>query len=129
MWNQFVLLVVVAAIALAAPVRADDTDTTFLADLDKAGIKYTDSDQVVVAGKTVCALKDNGSSNDDVVSNLQDQNPGFTPAKAARFATIAANDYCPSGGEPAGGEPAGGVSGGEPGAQSGTGPPSGTTTH
>jgi hypothetical protein len=124
MWNRLVLLVVVAAIALAAPVRADDTDTAFLGDLDKAGIKFSDSDQAVTAGKTVCALKDNGSSNDDVVSSLQDQNPGFTPAKAATFATIATNDYCPAGGEPAGGQ-----GGAEPGAPNGTGPPSGTTTH
>lgn len=114
---RLMLPVVVATIALAAaaPVHADDTDTAFLADLDKAGIKYGDSDQAVTAGKTVCALKDNGSSNDDVVSNLQDQNLGFTPERAAKFATIATNDYCPEGG--GGGEPAI------------TGPPSGTTTH
>lgn len=115
------LPIVAATIALAAPAHADDSDQVFLADLDKAGIHYSDPDQAVTAGKTVCSLKDGGMTNDDVVTNLTDKNPGFAQEKAAKFATIATNDYCPAGGEPAGGE-----SGGEPVL---SGPPSGTTTH
>jgi hypothetical protein len=103
---RLMLPVVAAAIALAAPARADDTDQAFLADLDKAGIHYASSDQAVTAGKTVCSLKqDNDMSDDDVVKNLIDQNPGFAEAKATKFATIATNAYCPQG--------AGGGGGGE----------------
>ncbi len=86
---------VAATIALAAPARADDTDQAFLGDLDKAGITYSDADQAVNAGKTVCTMKDGGTSNDDVVKGLTDKNPGFTEAKAVKFATIATNAYCP----------------------------------
>ncbi len=117
-------IVAAAAIALAIPAHADDTDQTFLSDLDTAGIHYGDADQAVNAGKTVCSLKDTGMSDDDVVSNLTGQNDGFSEAKATKFATIATSVYCPAGSEPASGE-----SPGEPGATTYTGPPSGTTTH
>jgi hypothetical protein len=95
------LPIVAATIALAAPAHADDSDQAFLADLDAAGIHYSDPDQAVTAGKTVCSLKDNGMTDDDVVTNLTQQNPGFAQEKAAKFATIATNDYCP---KDAGGE-------------------------
>jgi hypothetical protein len=98
---RLMLPIVVATIGLAAPARADDGDQAFLADLDKAGIHYSDPDQAVTAGKTVCSLKDNGMTNDDVVTNLTEQNPGFAQEKAVKFATIATNNYCP---QDAGGE-------------------------
>ncbi len=91
---RLILPIVVATIALAAPARADDSDQAFLADLDKAGIHYSDPDQAVTAGKTVCSLKDNGMTNDEVVTHLTEQNPGLAQEKAAKFATIATNDYC-----------------------------------
>lgn len=98
------LPIVAAAIALAAPARADETDQAFLADLDKAGIHYSDPDQAVTAGKTVCSLKqDNDMSDEDVVKNLTEQNPGFAQQKAAKFATIATNAYCPQGAGAGGG--------------------------
>ena len=98
------LPIVAAAIALAAPARADETDQAFLADLDKAGIHYSGPDQAVTAGKTVCSLKqDNDMSDDDVVKNLTEQNPGFAQQKAAKFATIATNAYCPQGAGAGGG--------------------------
>lgn len=89
------LPVMAAAIALAVPAHADDSDQAFLADLDHAGIHYSDSDQAVTAAKTVCSLKDEGMTDDYVVSNLTDQNPGFAEDKAANFETIATNVYCP----------------------------------
>ena len=101
------LPVMAATIALAAPARADDSDQAFLADLDNAGIHYSDPDQAVTAGKTVCSLKDGGMSDEDVIKNLTEQNPGFVQAKAAKFETIATNDYCPQGvggGAPSSGE-------------------------
>jgi Protein of unknown function (DUF732) len=96
---RLMLPMVATAIALAAPAGADDGDQAFLADLDQAGIHYSNSDQAVTAGKTVCSLKDGGMSNDDVVTHLTEQNSGFAQAKAEKFATIATNDYCPQNAE------------------------------
>jgi Protein of unknown function (DUF732) len=93
------LPIVATAIALAAPSNADDGDQAFLADLDREGIHYSDPDQAVTAGKTVCSLKDSGTTNDDVVTGLTEQNPGFAQEKAAKFAMIATNDYCPQNAE------------------------------
>jgi Protein of unknown function (DUF732) len=93
------LAMVTTAIALAAPASADDSDQAFLADLDQAGIHYSSSDQAVTAGKTVCSLKDGGMSDDEVVTHLTEQNSGFVQEKAAKFATIATNAYCPQGAE------------------------------
>lgn len=91
-------IVAAATVALAAPAHADDTDQTFLSDLDSAGIHYSDSDSAVNAGKTVCSLKDGGMSDDDVVSNLTQQNEGFSQDKATKFASIATKVYCPGDG-------------------------------
>jgi hypothetical protein len=96
---RLTLPIAAAAIALAAPAGADDGDQAFLADLDKEGIHYSDPDQAVTAAKTVCSLKDGGTSNEEVVTDLTEQNPGFAPEKAAKFATIATNDYCPQNAE------------------------------
>jgi Protein of unknown function (DUF732) len=94
---RLVLPIVAATIALAAPAHADDSDQAFLADLDKAGIHYSDPDQAVAAGKTVCSLTDNGMTRDDVVTYLTEHNPGFAPENAPEFTTIARTDYCPQG--------------------------------
>jgi Protein of unknown function (DUF732) len=88
----------VAGIAVAAPAHADPgtiTDDNFLAALKNAGITYRDGYQVVAAGQAVCGLMDNGRSGIDVVSDVQKFNPGFTLDGAARFAAIAAQQYCP----------------------------------
>ncbi|KAA8969547.1 DUF732 domain-containing protein [Mycobacterium sp.] len=110
MRSRQVLAVTVAAIALAAPAHADDQavldqaipgqavpDQAFLADLDHAGIRYQDSGQAVTAGQTVCSLKASGVTDDDLVSHLTDQNPGFAQEKAAKFTKIATTNYCPGG--------------------------------
>lgn len=93
--NTVATCIVAATIALAAPARAD-SGQAFLADLDKAGIHYSDPDQAVAAGESVCALMDNGMTDDDVVTYLTEHYPGFAPQEnAAEFTTIATNDYCP----------------------------------
>jgi hypothetical protein len=90
------LLIVPAAIALAAPAHADDPDNkTFLADIQKAGIGFGDPNQVATAGLTVCSLKGTGMSDDDVITHLVDENPGFSRDKATAFTKVATDDYCP----------------------------------
>jgi hypothetical protein len=84
--------IVVAAIALAAPAYADQdpnadpaTDADFLTALRFAAIS---------AAKTLCQLEDTGSSEDEIIGNLQQRN-GFTESGAAKFTVIAVGAYCP----------------------------------
>ena len=87
-----------AGVALALPAHADPgsiSDDAFLAALDSAGISYHDPHQAVAAGQAVCELMDNGTSGIAVINDVRKFNPGFTLDGAARFAAIAANNYCP----------------------------------
>jgi hypothetical protein len=89
------LPVVAAAIGLAAPAYADDSDQTFISDLRNADIHFKDADQAETAGRSVCELKGGGMSDADIISNLEEQNPGFADDKAAKFDAIATSVYCP----------------------------------
>jgi hypothetical protein len=84
-----------AMIGLAAPAYADDgVDADFLAALRFAGISYQDPAAAISAGKTVCELEDTGSTEDEILGNLQQRN-GFTGNGAAKFTVIAVGAYCP----------------------------------
>jgi hypothetical protein len=92
---------VVAVIGLAAPAHADDdpnadpaTDADFLAALRFAGITYQDPKAAISTGKTLCQLEDTGSSEDEIIGNLQQRN-GFSGNGAAKFTVIALGAYCP----------------------------------
>ncbi|OBH61263.1 hypothetical protein A5685_25440 [Mycobacterium colombiense] len=86
---------VAAAVGMAVPAHADDTDDAFIASLDKAGITYADPDTAVGAAKWVCKTVVNGTGMSDVVSTLQSKNSDLSEDKANQFAAIAANAYCP----------------------------------
>lgn len=92
---------VVAMVALAAPAHADPdpntdpaTDADFLAALRFAGITYQDPGAAISAAKTLCQLEDTGSSEDEIIGNLQQRN-GFSGNGAAKFTVIALGAYCP----------------------------------
>ncbi|OBF58731.1 hypothetical protein A5787_22520 [Mycobacterium sp. 852002-50816_SCH5313054-b] len=92
---------VVAMVCLAAPAHADQgpetdpaTDADFLAGLRFAGITYQDPNAAISAAKTLCQLEDTGSSEDEVIGNLQQRN-GFSENGAAKFTVIALGAYCP----------------------------------
>jgi hypothetical protein len=143
---RLMLPVAAVAIALAAPAHADDNGN-FLMDIKNAGINFDDSSTTVTAGRTVCRMLEAGSSDDEVVTNIEQQNPGFSHAKAQTFEQTAVSDLCPDDapGEPADAETAGqpasapgsgsasgqtpGSASGPPGSTTGTGPPNGTATH
>jgi hypothetical protein len=144
------LPVAAVAIALAAPANADD-NSYFLMDIKNAGINFDDSSTTVTAGRTVCRMLEAGWSDDEIITNLEGQNPGFTQTKAQTFEQTAVSDLCPDdattpddqpasadlgGGQPASTPGSGSASGqtpgagaGPPGTTTGTGPQSGTTTH
>ncbi len=89
-----------AVIGMATPAQADpttssDTDASFLAALDKAGITYGDGSLAVKVGKRACDLMNEGSPQVDVIKQVSSSNPGFTVDGAAQFTMIAAGVYCP----------------------------------
>ncbi len=89
---------VAAMVAMAAPAYADpasDNDADFLAQLRAAGLTFQDPAAAVSAAKDVCALVDSGSTDTDIITNLQLRNPGFTGNGAAKFTALAAGEYCP----------------------------------
>jgi hypothetical protein len=93
-----------AGTALAVPAQADPgpditetgfSEAGFLAALNDAGITYHSPSQAVAAGQAVCGLMDNGVSGIEVVDDVKKANPAFTLDGAAKFAAIAANEFCP----------------------------------
>jgi hypothetical protein len=85
----------VAIIGMAMPAHADSTDDAFISALKAAGIAYSDPDTAVGAGKWVCDKVNGGTDMSDVVKTLTTKNTSLNPAKATKFAAIAANAYCP----------------------------------
>ncbi|OSC37446.1 DUF732 domain-containing protein [Mycobacterium decipiens] len=84
-----------AMIGTAAPAYADSKDDEFIASLDAAGLTYPDPGRAIAAGKAVCKWADAGKGAVEVVSEVQNANPGLHGDSAARFLAIAANVYCP----------------------------------
>ncbi|MEB3033656.1 DUF732 domain-containing protein [[Mycobacterium] nativiensis] len=83
---------------LGAQASADDAGVhhaAFLESLRAAGITYSSPSQAIDAARTVCGLVDRGETGLQVITDLKDNNPGFTTDGAAQFAAIAANVYCP----------------------------------
>jgi uncharacterized protein DUF732 len=90
-----------AVTGLAAPAHADpggggpNADASFLAELERAGISYGSTANAIAAGRRACDLMNQGQQEDDVISSLTADNPGFTTPSATQFTTIAASAYCP----------------------------------
>jgi hypothetical protein len=73
----------------------DDNNGSFLADLKKVGIGFSDPAQAIGAGQAVCGAIHNGMTGLHLIKHLQDSNPGLTEPGAAQFAAISAKAYCP----------------------------------
>lgn len=98
MRRLLMLTSVAAMIGMAAPAYADpqsDLDAHFLSELKAAGLTYQDPAAAIAVAKQVCALVDKKTPDTQIVSTLQQQNPGFTGNGAAKFTTLAAAGYCP----------------------------------
>lgn len=95
------LLSVTTMVAFAVPARGEPgldegvANAAFLGSLRTAGITFSNADQAIAAGRTVCGLIANGESGLEVLKDLKTTNPGFTTDGAAQFAAIAAKSYCP----------------------------------
>jgi Protein of unknown function (DUF732) len=73
----------------------DENNETFIADLKKVGIGFSDPAQAVSAGQAVCGALHNGMGGLHLIQHLQESNPALTENGAAQFATISAKAYCP----------------------------------
>lgn len=87
---------VCAAICLAAPAHADNTDNAFLQQLDGAGIEYADAQDAISIGKGVCDLLGQGQPPTTVVRSLKISNHHLSVHMAAQFVAISAQTYCPT---------------------------------
>jgi hypothetical protein len=104
MKSLFVILGVSLGLMLTAPAQAepgldepagDENNGTFLADLNKVGIGFSDPAQAVSAGQAVCGCLHNGMGGLHLIQHLQESNPALTESGAAQFATISAKAYRP----------------------------------
>jgi hypothetical protein len=96
MRQLLVVLAIATSLGLAAPAHADPaTNAGFVSAIGRAGIKFTDNDSAIKAGKTVCALMDLWKTEPEVVDEVAEQNPNITPGKAQQFTSIAQQTYCP----------------------------------
>ncbi len=91
----------VAVIGPAGPAQADPSgtdsgsDASFLTALDQAGITYRSTAGAIAVARNACGLMAQGRPESDVVNDVTQENPGFTPSGAAQFTAIAVNTYCP----------------------------------
>jgi uncharacterized protein DUF732 len=106
--KRLVILTSVAAmIGMAAPVYADPPtgpDADFIDHLNAAGLTEQDPAKAIAAAKNMCSLRENGTPDTVIQSNLVSRNPGLTAHDADEFMKVATASYCPK--NPAGpGEP------------------------
>src|ERR1700684_593755 len=73
----------------------DENNGSFIADLQKVGIGFSDPAQAVSAGQAVCGCLHNGMCGLHLIQQLQESNPALTESVSASFATVSAKAYCP----------------------------------
>src|SRR6202789_2099664 len=104
MKSHLAILGISLGLMLAVPAHAepgidepatDENNGSFLADLKKVGIGFSDPSQAVSAGQAVCGCLHNGMGGLHLIQHLQESNPALTESGAAQFATISAKADCP----------------------------------
>ena len=83
-----------ASLGMAGAVNAASVDKQFLAALEQAGISYDNPQQVIKVGKNVCAALDEGTTADEILSELTKQND-LTTKQGKTFIVDAVQAYCP----------------------------------
>ncbi len=84
--------------AAAAPAYADSTaDSTFIQQLDKAGIPYANPYLAVGRATAMCQLLQQGHNGTDALQFVtQTDRANATSQQDATFAALAASAYCPN---------------------------------
>ncbi len=83
-----------AAPASGSPGDGGD-DTGFLATVRDSGVTYSSPDRAIAFGRAVCGWLGSGTPGPDLVTNLQNSNPGLTTDHASLFVAISVKYYCP----------------------------------
>ncbi len=80
-----------------APAYADSTaDSTFIQQLDKAGIPYVNPNLAVGRATAMCQLVQQGHNGTDALQFVTQTDRGNASSQQdANFAALAASDYCP----------------------------------
>ncbi|BBZ45169.1 DUF732 domain-containing protein [Mycobacterium parmense] len=92
-----VLALMIAAVGLAAPAYADNTDDAFIANLSTSGMNYGAPDKAIQVAKTVVCgtLNDNpNTSNPDLIAKVTSAT-SWPMNAAAYFTGAAIQAYCP----------------------------------
>ena len=105
MKSLFAILGISLGLVLAVPAHSepgldepstDENNGSFIADLKKVGIGFSDPAQAVSAGQAVCGCLHNGMGGLHLIQHLQESNPALTESGAAQFATISSPSCRPS---------------------------------
>jgi hypothetical protein len=85
-----------AAMGLAAPAHADNADTVFIDQLDRAGIEYSDPQDAISMAKKICDLLAQGRQPVTIARSVKMTNHHLSGHNAAQFVAISADTYCPA---------------------------------
>ncbi len=83
-----------ATLGLAGTANAASADKEFLAAIEQAGISYDNPQQVIKVAKNVCAALDDGTTADEILSELTEQND-LSTKQGKTFIVDAVQAYCP----------------------------------
>ncbi|OBG83369.1 hypothetical protein A9X05_02250 [Mycobacterium sp. E3298] len=83
-----------AAVFFAAPASADQIDDSFLAEIQRNGIVFTDRGAAIAAGHNMCAGLDKGKSPTSLVLNVV-RATDLSAHEAGYLLGAAVASYCP----------------------------------
>ncbi|MGB8407099.1 MAG: DUF732 domain-containing protein [Mycobacterium sp.] len=95
--RRSILLAPLVALMTAAPAHADtDQDTKFLGAIDKLGVPYTNSQDMIVGAHAVCLYlgPTNGGDYVGAVTGLKDRHPEWTSQQRGAFIGASVGVYC-----------------------------------
>lgn len=94
-WPAFcAIFLSTAALAVAAPAAADDTDDAFIAGLSKGGITMPDNDDAIAKARTVCtSIATN--PNASVLAIQLARQTDLSVKQSAYFVGLSIATYCP----------------------------------
>ena len=83
-----------ATLGLAGTANAASVDKEFLAAVAQAGISVDNPQQVIKVAKNVCSALDEGTTPDEILSEITSQTD-LTTKQAKTFIVDSAQAYCP----------------------------------
>ncbi|OBG56992.1 MULTISPECIES: DUF732 domain-containing protein [unclassified Mycobacterium] len=94
MWRAVGAAAAGAAVYFAAPASADQIDDSFLAEIQRNGIVFTDRGAAITAGHNMCAGLDKGKSPTSLVLNVV-RATDLSAHEAGYLLGASVASYCP----------------------------------